>query len=1055
MIRKVFSILMLAALVLGLPSAAVHAGTAVSAQPAVKAIGALPTSGVHLVPPREDVALSVLRSQGKIPLHATEAQVQAAVKGYYKQLGKKSQEWADPALEAKALQHEKDLKTSGISAQTDQPPAVQPVSVQILALAVDFSATANDSITRTITTGVDSQGNPICSAPQQQTGLNGPRQGNIPAPGPKDNNTVWYTNAQTVNPDFYKKLVFGTDGVGRVRMDLTDPVDGKPGVNLAGYTVQDYYDHVAGKGNVNLTGDVEGWVTVDHSEMYYGASDCANGYDDGGAAVDVAQLVVDTVAKFSAVHPQNDAWWKQYDANDDGLIDTFWLIHAGMGQEAGGGAQGDDAIWSHSSDTRYTVGRVLVYQAQTAGEHDIYVGPYTMQPENADMGVFAEEFGHNVFGLPDLYTTDTDNSVGFWSIMAAGAWGGPLGGAAPVGMPLWFRMIAQCGSDFCNWQYPMKEMDYADLKGDVTIGQLENTPDGVDKGVRIDLPDAVQTIANPLTDPADPDVANTTKAAWSGTGNEMVKTLDRTITVTDNTLSFDSSWDIENGYDYAYVMIQDGTTWTDLADEDGFFKPDAQSNPSLTGSHDTVSLKFDLTPYTGKSVTLRFAYVTDPGVNGQGWFIDNVRLGSTLVEAFESGSGADFGSSWTNSDPGWEIIPSTKTFTNYYLVEWRNNTKYDQMVKTAYVTTYSDADEWQVERVPYNIPGALVYYRNARYNSSYSLDSSMYDEPSFGPKYQLLVVDANPGAMRFYNAGDPQPYTFGTRVASYDAALTLNPAKAFTLSQVSTTDGPIAGPHKYAAVPAVTTFDDFYGYYPGLFYNPSWDPNTLNTWNYPGSAVIPAASLYSTRITDADGAPLTNLYGSSFGPSWLGTGNPGDDGVDQGVAIKLVSQAKDGSTATLHFPAMTSTTTYTKQKVSGGYLFTFTTVVLNDRPRPVDYAYYEVDLDQPMDFVSFTSSTAAISQSAQPIKPQKNFQSGVAFVLSNIPVNTAMTLTLKMKYTGSLPQTLDGIVYMQGDWGNVADYTGGTISDVYSLSHGTVTQFAENIFESLFPFIAH
>ena len=51
-----------------------------------------------------------------------------------------------------------------------------------------------------------------------------------------------------------------------------------------------------------------------------------------------------------------------------------------------------------------------------------------MQPETSEVGVLAEEFGHNFFGLPDLYTTDVDNSVGFWSIMAGGAWGGYLGG---------------------------------------------------------------------------------------------------------------------------------------------------------------------------------------------------------------------------------------------------------------------------------------------------------------------------------------------------------------------------------------------------------------------------------------------------------------------------------------------------------------------------------------------------------------------------------------------------------------------------------------------------
>ena len=63
---------------------------------------------------------------------------------------------------------------------------------------------------------------------------------------------------------------------------LTDPRDGLPGINLAGYTVQDYYDHVAGAGNVILDGDTYGWVTVDHPEAYYGADTC-DGSHYGGA----------------------------------------------------------------------------------------------------------------------------------------------------------------------------------------------------------------------------------------------------------------------------------------------------------------------------------------------------------------------------------------------------------------------------------------------------------------------------------------------------------------------------------------------------------------------------------------------------------------------------------------------------------------------------------------------------------------------------------------------------------------------------------------------------
>ena len=47
--------------------------------------------------------------------------------------------------------------------------------------------------------------------------------------------------------------------------------------------------------------------------------------------------------------------WDRYDYNGngnfdepDGYIDTFQSVHAGEGEEAGGGALGAEAIWSHS-----------------------------------------------------------------------------------------------------------------------------------------------------------------------------------------------------------------------------------------------------------------------------------------------------------------------------------------------------------------------------------------------------------------------------------------------------------------------------------------------------------------------------------------------------------------------------------------------------------------------------------------------------------------------------------------------------------------------------------
>ncbi len=55
----------------------------------------------------------------------------------------------------------------------------------------------------------------------------------------------------------------------------------------------------------------------------------------------------------------------------------------------------------------------------------MWVGDYTIQPENGGMSVFAHEYTHDL-GLPDLYDTDGgENSVNYWSLMAQSRESGP------------------------------------------------------------------------------------------------------------------------------------------------------------------------------------------------------------------------------------------------------------------------------------------------------------------------------------------------------------------------------------------------------------------------------------------------------------------------------------------------------------------------------------------------------------------------------------------------------------------------------------------------------
>ena len=111
--------------------------------------------------------------------------------------------------------------------------------------------------------------------------------------------------------------------------------------------------------------------------------------------------------------------------------------------------------------------------------------------------------------------------------------------------------------------------------------------------------------------------------------------------------------------------------------------------------------------------------------------------------------------------------------------------------------------------------------------------------------------------------------------------------------------------------PAVDTFTDKKGWYPGLEFRPGTGPGTgLFFRDVDASVVVPSLNnhVYTTRIVDKNGNPFTALYGIDvFGTgSVTGSGNP-DQGADpahpadvsQGVVFKISRVAKDNSYATI------------------------------------------------------------------------------------------------------------------------------------------------------------
>jgi hypothetical protein len=146
---------------------------------------------------------------------------------------------------------------------------------------------------------------------------------------------------------------------------------------------------------------------------------------------------------------------------------------------------------------------------------------------------------------------------------------------------------------------------------------------------------------NPLGHPGD-------LALRSGSGGGLDRGIVREVTVPSAgaTLAFETYYDLATGRDFAFVQVSTdgGKTWRSLSNPltTTVLDPSAvdtvrRNLPGLTGRSGGgrfaawISTSFDLAAYRGKTILLAFRYISDPSVAFPGWWIDDVRLGGTLL----------------------------------------------------------------------------------------------------------------------------------------------------------------------------------------------------------------------------------------------------------------------------------------------------------------------------------------------------------------------------------------------------------------------------------------
>jgi hypothetical protein len=137
-------------------------------------------------------------------------------------------------------------------------------------------------------------------------------------------------------------------------------------------------------------------------------------------------------------------------------------------------------------------------------------------------------------------------------------------------------------------------------------------------------------------------------AFWSNRGDESDMTLTREFDLTGVSgpvaISYWTWYDIEENWDYLNLEIStDGETWTILKTPSGTDK-NPQGNAygwGYTGkSNGWIQEQVDLSDYAGKKIWLRFEYITDAALNGEGLLLDDVRIDAINYTAdFESDDG--------------------------------------------------------------------------------------------------------------------------------------------------------------------------------------------------------------------------------------------------------------------------------------------------------------------------------------------------------------------------------------------------------------------------------
>ena len=321
--------------------------------------------------------------------------------------------------------------------------------------------------------------------------------------------------------------------------------------------------------------------------------------------------------------------WDRYDYDGDGnfdepdgYIDHFQIVHAGEGRRRAAARRAPTPSGA-TAGTRSSIRPALTgpefnrLGGTQFGATGMWVGDYTIQPENGGLGVFAHEYAHDL-GLPDAYdTSGGENSTGFWTIMSQGSYNGD--GTVDLGSrPNDFNAWEKFQLGWLNY-----EVSFAGQRSTHKLGPAEaNTKQAQGLFTVLPLKPRTLTLAPPYAG---------SYAWWGGSGANLDNRMTRTVALPAAPSITLSLRDVVRHRDELGLRLRVG-----VHRRHHFHQPArAPSRPTpipngqnfgngITGtSAGWVAATFNLTPYAGQTITLRLRYWTDGFVNGKGIMFDD------------------------------------------------------------------------------------------------------------------------------------------------------------------------------------------------------------------------------------------------------------------------------------------------------------------------------------------------------------------------------------------------------------------------------------------------